>query len=99
MAKLKSIVEEVIVCKCGNTEHQIIFTYFKDEPDVYMSIHLIPESNIFKRIWNGIKYIFGYKCKYGHFDEVIISTKDIPKLIKIISHLYVFDSKYKLKNS
>jgi hypothetical protein len=94
MANIESTVEEVIVCKCANVEHQIIFSYFEDEPDIYMSIHLVPESNIFKRIWNGIKYIFGYKCRYGHFDELIISTKDIPKLEKILDHLYVSDRNY-----
>jgi hypothetical protein len=63
----------------------MIFTY--DDNEVYVSIHLIPEYNIFKRIWNAIKYIFGYKCKYGHFDEFIFDKTDVKKLKKIIEYL------------
>jgi hypothetical protein len=63
----------------------MIFTY--DDNEVYVSIHLIPEYNIFKRIWNAIKYIFGYKCKYGQFDEFIFDKTDVKKLKKIIEYL------------
>ena len=57
---------EILVCKCENTEHQLVFSYFPDELDdreVYMSVHLIPESNIFKRIWKAIKYVFGHNLQ------------------------------------
>ena len=50
-------VDEVFICKCYNTEHQLIFSYFTDEKEVYVSVHLIPEYRIFKRIWNAIKFI------------------------------------------
>lgn len=80
---------ELFVCECSNVEHQLIFTYFDDETngDVYMSVHLIPESNIWKRIKNAIKYIFGYRSKYGDFDEFIFRSKDSEKLQSIINYL------------
>lgn len=80
---------ELFICECSNVEHQLIFTYFDDEKngDVYMSVHLIPESNIWKRIKNAVKYIFGYRSKYGDFDEFIFRSKDSEKLQNIINYL------------
>lgn len=76
---------ETFICACYNVEHQLIFT--SSDGDVFMSIHLVPERNIFKRIWYAIKYIFGYKCRYGHFDEFIFQRKDAYKLARILNYL------------
>lgn len=84
------IEHSIIVCKCANVEHQLVFTHFpedRDERQVYMSVHLIPESNIFRRIWSGIKYIFGHRSIYGHFDEFIFDQKDSYKLVEILKYL------------
>lgn len=81
--------EEILICKCESPEHQILFRWWDDcdNGDVYMEILLNPEYKWWKRIWIAIKYIFGYKCKYGMFDEIILDKKDIPKLEKIIEYL------------
>lgn len=80
---------ELFICQCHNTEHQLIFSYFPDEEegDVYVSVHLTPEYNIWRRIWMAIKYIFGYKCCYGHFDEFIFKSSDADKLQKVVNFL------------
>lgn len=86
---------ELFICKCQNTEHQMIFSHFPDDQEdkeVYVSIHLIPDFKIWRRIVNAIRYIFGYRCKYGHFDEFILDHTDADKLQKIVDIL-------KLKNS
>ena len=77
--------DELFICKCHNIEHQLIFSYYED--DVFMSVHLLPERNIWKRFWIGIKYIFGYKSCYGDFDEFIFQPEDVHKLEKIVKHL------------
>lgn len=80
-------VDEVFICKCYNTEHQLIFSYFTDEKEVYVSVHLIPEYKIFRRIWKAIKYIFGHRSIYGHFDEFIFKPEDADKLQSIVNFL------------
>lgn len=81
---------EICICKCNSIEHQVVFTYFTDnkeiEGDVYMTIHLIPDSFL-KRLINGIKYIFGHRSKYGDFDEFIFNRKDADKLQKVVNYL------------
>jgi len=71
-------------CSCYSPEHQMIFKYvhdkFIEEDQIYMRTHLITYKNVWKRTWRSLKYIFGYKCRYGQFDEVILKTKDVKTL-------------------
>lgn len=78
-----------IICKCNNIEHQIIFVcdLLEDDKQVYLNIHLIPERNIFKRIKNAIKYIFGHRSIYGDFDEFILDSSYANELLDIVNYL------------
>lgn len=80
--------EILLICECNHSEHQMIFKTLgsdKDEglDEVYISIHL-SKKKFFKRLWIGIRYIFGYQSRYGMFDE-IITTKE--KLKQIVNEL------------
>ena len=63
-------------------EHQIITHYDSENKQLFLTIHL---SNLtfFQRLWLGIRYIFGYKCKYGNFEEFIFNPKDADRLIEL----------------
>lgn len=69
----------LLTCACHSNEHTIIV--HKDEEDnvFYFSIFL-KELGFVERLKLGIKYIFGYKCKYGHFEEIIITPEQLNKL-------------------
>ena len=84
---------ELFICSCGNVEHQIILSYFDDEPEgeVYCTIHLKPERSILKRIKNAIRYIFGHRSIYGDFDELIFKSEDADKLQKVVDFLKQHD--------
>lgn len=85
---MEEAINDLFICQCYNTEHQLIFSYFPEEKgDVYVSVHLTPEYRIWKRIWIAIKYIFGYKCKFGHFDEFIFKRTDADKLQSVVNYL------------
>ena len=77
---------ELFICKCENTEHQIVCSWFGDDDydvrDVYATVHL-RKKPFLKRLIYGLKYIFGYQCKYGAFDEFIFNPDDADKLKKI----------------
>lgn len=80
--------DEILICDCSSVEHQAVLR-FDDDKDlgrmVYVEIHLVPLV-WYKRLWQGIKYIFGYKCCYGNFEEMILS----PKHARQIYGLYRF---------
>jgi len=68
-------------CQCGSDEHRLVFHYFpyegNDEPTLYCSVFLSQYRSFFKRVWIALKYIAGYKCKYGHFDSTLLRPEDI----------------------
>ena len=81
--------QELLVCACNNVEHQLIISYFTDDDykEVYCSVHLKPERNIFKRIWHAVKYVFGHRSIYGDFDEFIFKPEDAEKLQEAVNYL------------
>jgi len=61
-------------CSCHSIEHITRFSYSQIEPhEVYMETHLYNYMGFWKRIWVAIKYIFGYRSRYGDFDCLILS--------------------------
>ena len=81
---------ELMICQCGDPSHQLIIYYDDDVnmPTVYVAVHLSPETNFFKRLWRGIKYVFSNKrSKYGDFDEIILKPEDAYKLEKAVELL------------
>lgn len=79
-------MEELILCKCANTEHQMIFRTIDGDEDVYVTYHLLPLP-FWQRIKYGVKYIFGYKSRYGAFDELILNPDDAAKFAKVVKYL------------
>lgn len=89
ISTLRSDEQEILVCKCGDVSHQCIISYnYDDSPkEVFLSVHLVREPNILKRMVIAIKYVFGARSIYGDFDEVILSPKDASKLQKAVDYL------------
>lgn len=87
MEESNETINELFICQCNSPDHQLIFSYDTDWKDVFVSVNLKPESNIFRRIWIAIKYIFGWKSRYGAFDEFIFKRSDAEKLQKVVNHL------------
>lgn len=76
MAKLEKCVEAYIKCACHSAEHVFEFLAFPPDkhdpyPDAYLSVHLCTHR-WYKRVIYAVKYLFGYKSKYGCFDEFIV---------------------------
>lgn len=76
---------EIEVCKCGSLEHQVIFQF---DPDpgyndmMYINVHLNPDRPWYRRIGLAIKYIFGYKSSYGHYNEVVLDRAQVERIQK-----------------
>lgn len=80
---------ETLICQCHSIEHPVSFTWIEDkelEGEVYMEIHL-SKLSFLERLKHGIKYIFGYSCMYGDFDEVILKKEYVHKLERIVEFL------------
>lgn len=61
-----------VICECGTSEHQFHISYNSKDGDFYLTAHL-ESTRFWKRLWRGIKYIFGYKSRYGEFGEILMT--------------------------
>ena len=90
MEEIKNNLESaVLLCDCGSAEHQILIHMDKDDGyrEVILSPHLVTYRNIFKRIKVAVRYIFGYKCKYGSWDSIIVSERNYLPLKKAVEFI------------
>jgi hypothetical protein len=88
-----------IECGCGSLEHNLQFRAFNDDREIYC--HTFLSHRKFRdRIIPALKYIFGYKCKYGHFEEIILDVNSQMQIMTFIrSHLTEMDKRTPVKTS
>lgn len=72
-------------CACFSPEHTLRFVFDPEDKEIYTEVYLNHYQNFFKRIWIAIKYVFGYQCKYGHFDCFIMRSDDAQRLIGLLT--------------
>lgn len=79
MDSFQNTESQVLICECHSDEHQILIHYDDEDREVYLHVHLI-KRNFWYRLWYGIKYVFGYKSRYGAWDSFIFRKQDGYKL-------------------
>lgn len=67
-------------CHCGSAEHTLRFVMNKEDNELYTEIYLNQWRQPWKRIWVAIKYIFGFKCRYGHWDCWTLDPEEVKRL-------------------
>jgi len=80
---------EYFECHCHSDEHRLTFAiddeFDKDwPPELWAGSFLCQHLNVFQRAWVALKYLFGYKCKYGHFDCFVMKPEDAPKFQQMV---------------
>jgi len=88
--------------RCSYSGYTIRWSREKDEGrwdrDVYVSYHLDTNKHFLKRIWGGIKYIFGFRSIFGHFGSTQLNVAEIEKLIRFFERALedwqIMDTKY-----
>ena len=76
-------------CQCSSPEHRLVLSIDDDlseewPPELYTEVYLRTYGGFFKRVWTAFKYIFGWKCKHGHFDCFILKPEDVADLQLVI---------------
>ena len=74
-----AVLPAVLICDCNSTEHQIVVTYDDEDNVAYCHIHLV-HHGFWRRVKAAMKYIFGYKCRFGQWDEFIMKPEHADKL-------------------
>ena len=78
--------KEIHICNCNSLEHQLMFWWDNEDKKLYSYIHLKTDKNFFQRLWHGLKYTFGYKSRFGAWDEFIFSDETEESLLKYLEN-------------
>ena len=84
-----------VECCCTAAEHILRFRIdelYEDLPTLYLEVQLNPNVKFFKRVWLAIKYIFGWKSRYGNWLEAEFIGNDVEKLIEVCNeYMDIYD--------
>ena len=74
-----------VTCACHSAEHNLQLAYYDDADDweLFASVHLVSRG-LLSRIWTAIRYVFGYRCRYGEWEELLIGTRDAREVIEFL---------------
>lgn len=70
-------------CACDSSEHLVRFTYDLDDPQDEAIVIMEPQlsnGSFFWRLRRAVRYLFGYKCKYGQWDETLLDPWQVKEL-------------------
>ena len=72
----------LFVCKCSSVEHQFVVSQYDDEEEIFVSVRLNAYGNVFRRLWQALKYVFNIDT--AEYDEVILDKEYQQKLIEVL---------------
>jgi len=82
---IKEWKPEYFKCQCHSQEHTLVFEIDREDGyDICAYVFLNDWQEWYKRLWVAIKYIFGYKCKHGHWDAFLMHSKDYDRFRKML---------------
>lgn len=77
-------------CCCTHVEHTIRFMYDPEDEHcpIYTEVFLGHTSGFWGRLIKAVKYVFGRKCDYGHFDCFLMEKHQALILQEFIETAY-----------
>ena len=74
-------------CDCHSDEHTLSFSWDDEENLLYTSVYLNQYRSFLRRIWVAVKYVFGYKSRYGDWDCFLLRREDAKRLEALLKKL------------
>lgn len=72
-----------VVCVCQSPDHILQFVASEDpesETVVWVNVQLHQHRSFRQRAWVALRYLFGYECRYGHWDCTDLTRPEAHKL-------------------
>lgn len=73
-------------CTCLSFNHNVRFEVDNDDGRITISIPLNHYLPWWKRVWIGLKYIFGSTKDYDHYDTILLNPSDYGKIKELVSN-------------
>ena len=71
-------------CACHHNEHLFTITFDSEDKLAYVEIQLNHYLPWWRRCLIGLKYMRGFKSKYGYWSETVLDTPSTKKLEKLL---------------
>ena len=68
-------------CRCGSVEHTIRFNLDKEEREMYVDVYLNRGDSFWRRVYLGVRYIFGAKSQYGEWGSWVLDESDAGRMM------------------
>ena len=78
-------INEIYLCDCASHEHTFKLFADNEYQEVFISPYLSTYFTFWQRLLHGVKYIFGYKSRYGSYDSIILKKEDVIKMRDALS--------------
>lgn len=79
--------DEYFECICGADEHALRFILNKEDKEIYTSVFMDADPRWYMRAWLMLKYVFGYRCRYGYFGSWCLRKEDVNRLKDLLNKL------------
>lgn len=81
-----------IECTCSDFAHLFRVVYDPEETDMdnraWMEVQLNQWRPWYKRVWIGIRYMFGAQSRFGAYDTTSLEREQAEKFIAILREAY-----------
>jgi hypothetical protein len=79
-------------CACQSADHVFRFILDPNENtsgaddagEIFLEVQLPPNKTIFQRLWIAVKYVFGFRCRYGAWDCTLLKREDYPRIRELL---------------
>lgn len=72
--------QKYIDCSCHSLEHLIRISWDDEYEDLFLEYHLSMYP-WYLRLWKALKYVFGFRSRYGDFGEVLFNQEQVANLV------------------
>jgi hypothetical protein len=75
---MQGMIREHFDCECSSPDHQVIFTAWEGDSDVWdeeMFVHVSLNESLpwYKRVREAVRYVFGLPAVRWHYDDVVLN--------------------------
>lgn len=81
----QGMIREHFDCDCTSPDHQVIFTAWEDDNDIWdeeMFVHVSLNESLpwYQRVVAAVRYVFGLSAVRWHYDDVVLRKEDAERM-------------------
>lgn len=71
---------EYFECQCSDFNHVFRFVLDEKDGEAWLEVNINHYLPWYKRVWEAVRYVFGLRPAYGHYDITMLREEDYVRL-------------------